>query len=72
MDPECFQGITGAYCFSQRTATANSKKRRLRNNLCGQVKLNSLLVQTWKIPVNGAAFFYAGRNTCRLNGQKLK
>lgn len=71
-DPESFQGITDAYCFSQRATTENNKKSCLRNNLCGQVELNSLLVQTWKIPVNGAASFYTGRNTCQLNWQKLK
>ena len=48
------------------------KKGCLRNNLCGQVELNPLLAQTRKILVNGAAFFYAGRKTCRLNWQKLK
>lgn len=48
------------------------KKGCLRNNLCGQVEPNSLLVQSRKIPVNGAAFFYTDRNTCQLNWQKLK
>lgn len=62
-----------SWLFSKSHHRKQEKKRFcLRNNLCGQVELNSPLVQTRKIQVNGTAFFFAGRNMCQLNWQKLK